>query len=129
MKPASTIMGLTLAIFFAYSTLGCPPTPSPVTPTNDASDAALPILTDATGPLAPDDADAAGSKSACARACVKLASLGCPEAQTPEGGLSCSLVCSNADANGHFDLKPACIAAAKDVAAVRKCGSVRCLGK
>jgi len=62
----------------------------------------------------------------CVAACAILASLKCPEAETPDGGDTCLDICTKAEASGRFSLKPECVAKAKDLAGVKACGSVRC---
>lgn len=99
--------------------MGCPPVP-PQPPVPDA-DAALDV--DADNGL---DEDGAPRNVPCTQACVKLAFLGCPEATKPDGGKTCYRLCADAEASGKFSLKPACVAAAKDVDGVRACGTVRC---
>lgn len=66
------------------------------------------------------------SSPACARACLRLKALGCPEGSRPDGGETCYRTCERLELGGHFTLRPSCIAAAADVGAVRACGAVRC---
>lgn len=63
---------------------------------------------------------------ACALACMNLARMGCKEAATLDGGLSCYDVCAKAEGSGRFSLRPACVAGAVDREALRACGTVRC---
>lgn len=99
---------------------GCPPvSPKPPVADGDADVA----LADADNGL---DEDGAPRNVPCTQACVKLAFLGCPEAAKPDGGKTCYRLCADAEASGKFSLKPACVAAAKDVDGVRACGTVRC---
>lgn len=67
-----------------------------------------------------------GVERACGNACAQLAQLGCPEANPNPGGEGCYAVCAKAEATKKFTLKPACLTAAKTIAAVRACGTVRC---
>jgi hypothetical protein len=62
----------------------------------------------------------------CARACERLGELGCPEAETPDGGKACLVVCVDAEREGKYSLKPACVAVAHTSAELRACGTVRC---
>jgi hypothetical protein len=66
------------------------------------------------------------SSPVCARACLRLRALGCPEGSRPDGGETCYRTCERLELGGHFTLRPSCIAAAMDVGAVRACGAVRC---
>jgi len=116
LRLVNTMMGVNMAIFFAYSTTGCP-APAPQHPVVDVSDASVDPS---------DDVDGAVRFPACQAACARLRSLGCPEASTPDGGRSCYRLCADAEESRKFDLKPACVAGALDVATVRSCGSVRC---
>lgn len=111
MWPANAAMGASVGIVVAHFIGGCPQ-PSPKPPPNDASDAA---------PL-PDS----GPSAPCEAACAKLAALGCPEADTLDGGKSCAQLCLDSEASGKFNLKPACVAGAQTVEQVRACGTVRC---
>jgi len=101
-------------------------------------------------PGPPDTADAAGGQSGvedaswadvvprdagnidasacplCKAACDALARVGCPEANQVDGGDDCYTVLEHAQSSRKFDLKPACVAAAKDAAGVRACKTVRC---
>jgi hypothetical protein len=58
----------------------------------------------------------------CQAACANLLKLACPEGQDS----SCVEVCQQAQATRLTDLKPTCLARAKDRVAVRLCGSVDC---
>jgi hypothetical protein len=74
-------------------------------------------------PDAVDDVDAEDARSSpCARACVRLRELHCPEAERSRSGTSCVDVCQNAGAL----LDPACVARATTVDAVHAC-RVRCV--
>jgi hypothetical protein len=70
-----------------------------------------------------EDTDAEDARSSpCARACVRLHTLGCPEGERSRSGTSCVDVCRNAGAL----VDPACVARAATVDAVHAC-HVRCL--
>lgn len=128
LRPVNLLMGASLAIFFAYATAGCP-TPAPKPPPHDASDASdAPFDAGFDGPVPEGEPDAALKYPACAAACAKMAekAIDCPEAAKPDGGKTCYRLCADAEESGKFNLKPACIAGAKDVAGVRACGTVRC---
>jgi len=58
----------------------------------------------------------------CQDACANLLRLACPEGQDS----SCVEVCQQAQITRLTDLKPVCLAGAKDRVAVRSCGSVAC---
>jgi len=119
LRSVNLVMGASLAIFFAYATGGCP-TPAPKPPPFDASDAS-----------AFQDADAEGDSSlrspSCAAACAKMKTLRCPEAEQPDGGKTCYLLCADAEGSGKFSLKSECLARAGTVADLRACGTVRCV--
>ncbi len=74
---------------------------------------------------ADDSAEALGLSTPCARACNRLAQLGCPESRKPVAGKTCIETCTSISAISSFS--PACVTAAKDVTSVRKCPQVRCL--
>lgn len=83
-----------------------------------------PTTDDGGAPDAPAEPD--GVERACGNACAQLAQLGCPEANPNPGGEGCYTVCAKAEASRKFTLKPGCLSAAKTIAAVRACGTVRC---
>ena len=58
-------------------------------------------------------------------ACINLERLGCEEAKMTREGISCSHAFRRM--SELVDPKLECVAHARDVAAVRRCGSVRCL--
>lgn len=137
MRTVNAVMVLALSCLLAYACVGCPPRPQPVPVAPDGSqdasvDVGAPNSTDAAldasmGVLdAGEDLDAA-RYPACAKACINLGALGCPEARAVDGGQSCYAVCAHAEETHKFDLKPACLAAAKSIAEAKACGSVRCL--
>jgi hypothetical protein len=99
----------------AVHLLGGCPSPTPVVPTVDATDAS-------TG----DDATPDGKGTVCARACATLKNLGCPEAEMVVDGDSCVDLCQKTQASRKFDMKPACILDAGSVEQLLKCGTVRC---
>lgn len=84
-----------------------------------------PAVDDGGAPDAPP-VEPEGLERACGNACAQLAQLGCPEANPNPGGESCYTICAKAETSRKFTLKPACLAAAKTVPAVRACGTVRC---
>lgn len=92
---------------------GPPPPPSPPNPTDPSDDEDPDALLDAGAPV-------------CLTACVRLRRLGCPEG-SPRGGDGCVGTCLNSIAKQTVDLKPACIASAKTVTAIRACGTVDCV--
>lgn len=130
-KAAMVSFGIGLAVFLALGSLAacCKPQPQGIPVVDiDAADAGDP---DAGGP---DDTDPDAARvPACARACRTLKKLRCPEAQKPDGGLTCYAVCEKAELSGNRSLSPECVAAAGSVESVRACktpsGSqaVRCI--
>jgi len=101
----------------------CPPSPTPPAPPEAGADASL-IVPDA-APLvdaAPVAVDA-GPSTPCSRACANMAALGCSEGTA----LNCASTCEKAQSTRIIDMKPDCLASAKDKAAVRACtSSVKC---
>lgn len=64
----------------------------------------------------------------CASACASLKANGCSEGSARPGEDSCYVLCRRAEATGgRIDLKPRCVAAARGKAAVRACGTYRCI--
>ena len=57
-------------------------------------------------------------------ACAGLRALGCPEGNGVLGGDTCEVIIARRHTIHPLDL--ACFAGASDVAAARKCGSLRC---
>ncbi len=128
-----------IAVLFAILSVGCPPLP--VTPIPDASDAQVDDSGDAmldaqdaadASSDASDSADAADSMltdgarlSVYARACMNLRARGCAVGFKFDGGQSCEELLLHT-AGGAFDMKPECLASAKDAAAVRACKTVKC---
>lgn len=114
-----TLFCLLTFLFAAALTLtACPKPQPPVPPPVDAADAAPPLE---------QVVDSAAFKYPwCAKACENMERLKCPEATTPDGGLDCYAVCSNAEATRQYTLKPQCVAEATTVAAMRNCKTVRC---
>jgi hypothetical protein len=132
--PFGTFLGLTLVAFACYAAMavaisGCPATP-PTSPQNDAADVQAPDVVAPVQDAAQSIVDAANADivnaSPCSKACANLRALGCPEG-APDAGESCEVVCKHTE-NGPFNLKPACLEAAKTVAAVRACKTVTCPG-
>ena len=105
----------------------CPPAPNPPAPQDGGSavvdaggaDASLPA-----SDAAPAPADAAPAPlTACGKACVNLAALGCSEGSAA----NCASTCDKAQSARLTDMHPDCLAAAKDKAAIRACGpAVKC---
>lgn len=83
---------------------------------------------DDAGVVEPFEADqspeAVGLSTPCARACKNLSTLGCPESAKLPAGKTCVETCKAIAPISSFD--PECVAAAKSVAAVRKCPQVKC---
>lgn len=97
-----------------FAMLACCHSPAPVPPAPEAGDASA----EAEAP------DASLPGVTCASACANLAQLGCPEGISPK----CVPTCERIQGSRITDVKPDCLATAKDKAAVRACGlSVRCL--
>jgi hypothetical protein len=71
------------------------------------------------GPVPPDPTP---SPDVYARACAKLAAIGCPEGARE----SCARVMQDAQEARATDLRPECLAKADSIEAARACGSVRC---
>jgi hypothetical protein len=114
LKIPNRLMGISLLVVAIHALGGCP-SPTPVVPTVDATDASQ-----------GEDAalDSAGTQ--CARACANLKKLGCPEADMVTNGDSCVDLCQKAQNTGKFDMKPACVLDAGTKDALLKCGTVRC---
>lgn len=75
----------------------------------------------------PFDAPSGYASQPCADACKTLLRLKCPEGRGRPGEDTCYVVCRRAEATGgRIDFKPRCIAAAKDKAALLRCGTYRC---
>ena len=62
------------------------------------------------------------SVDACDAACAVMAQHSCPEAQPSPGGVACALWCAEYHNAGYMRPWSVCVAAAKDVQAVRACG-------
>ena len=73
-------------------------------------------------PNGPDVTDA-GDEDACARACGRLAALGCPEAEPTDAGAPCVEVCRNTEASGVVTFAPECVANATSCDDVDRCVS------
>ena len=126
-KLLPVLVGTTSALAVAWLVAGCPPPPKP--PPTDADAQVIDVVTPESGAAdAGDDSDPDGAlrSPACKNACLRLRQLGCPEAETPDGGKTCYMLCADAEASGKFRLKPDCVAAAQTVETVRACGTVRC---
>lgn len=137
MRPASTLLGTSLVVFLIYSLGGCP-TPTPVPPVFEASDAtadapSVVVLSDASlFDVSLYDAEDTPTEDtalspACVKACKRLAEWGCPEAKKPDGGKTCYQVCSEAELSGKFSLKPQCVANATTLVELKACKTVRCM--
>lgn len=117
---------LAFAFTFVAFGVGCPPTPPPVVPPPDAADAAPspPPETPDAAPIPVQDASLDSTPAPVAKdsfddACLKLASLKCPEAAQVDGGRTCA---STMRANALlYDTRPGCLALAKTAAEVRAC--------
>ncbi len=84
-------------------------------------------IADAGLPEPPDLSDGGFAAPACANACANLLRLNCGEGRVRPGEDSCYLVCKRAESTeGRVDFKPACIASAPDVNALRACKTYRC---
>jgi hypothetical protein len=100
----------------------CPDAPK--TEVGDASvDASVDAGADASNG---ETVDGAKRLTACDHACANLEKFHCPESLTPTNGDTCTVVCQRAEATGKLSLKPACVADAGTVEAIRACGTVRC---
>jgi hypothetical protein len=118
LRVPNRLMGGCLLVVAIHALGGCP-APAPVVPTVDATDAASDSGDDAAVVL-----DAAGTQ--CMRACATLKKLGCPEAETPDGGDTCVTLCQRAQDTRKFDMRPQCVSDAGSVEQLRACGTVRC---
>lgn len=126
-----------LALFFVAFVFGacgsCKPIPPG--PPDVTTDASPPPLVDAAsdsevgpvdaGPWIPTDLGPKG-------ACVNLARLGCPEAATSDGGVTCEVRWKNYADHPQLGVPIACVAKAADLAALHACGgattpAIRCL--
>lgn len=111
------------AVFIAVSCCGTTPPPRETVILSNCGDGGV---GDADEEFALDQSSEALSLSSpCARACSRLAVLGCPESRKPPAGRTCIEVCKSVQTISSYS--PACVAEAKDVEAVRKCPAVRCL--
>ncbi len=61
-------------------------------------------------PVGPENVVDAGDDDACGRACRRLTTLGCPEAEPTDAGATCVAVCRDAEASGVVSLEPECVA-------------------
>jgi hypothetical protein len=101
--------------------LGCP-TPAPVPPTPDASDASSPPAVDAATPPLGDSSPVPGSS--CGIACSNLSDLGCTEGKQT----GCQITMQHAQddrlikSEAGPPLTCSCLAAAKDKVSARACG-------
>jgi hypothetical protein len=121
------------SLFLAYGLTACPPRSLPQVP--DSSQDAAEVILDAAMPIDADAADSqddgssnieAGHYPVCMAMCLNLAKHLCPEALGVDGGDSCYALCVHSEGTKQFNLKPACIVAAKTDADIRACGTVRC---
>lgn len=68
------------------------------------------------------------NENVCKAACTNLARLGCPEAELRPGEDPCYVVCERAEATGgRVDVKPKCVAAAKNKTELLACRTYRCM--
>lgn len=124
------------AVCAAFVTLGlylvaCPPAAVPA-PTIDSGASFEPMAVDAGEPdarPAPAPADAAIEalgppikQDACARACLVLQSLGCPEARPTPNHKSCADVCRAVEGVRGMTLHPGAVAACGSMDCVRRSG-------
>ena len=100
----------------------------PVSPTIDGS--VLAQVPDTGTPDYAEPFDVAGGYAVpiCASACANLLRHTCPEGQHRPCEDSCYIVCKRAEGTrGRLDFKPRCVTAAADKAAIRACGTYRCM--
>lgn len=104
-------------LFFSVllTCVGCTPANNPIV---DAGDAATDAANDSDAPMQ-------ANASACARMCKSLLAIGCSEAKVEPPG-DCLSTCENIKSQPGMALNVECIAAAKTISQVRKCGTVRC---
>lgn len=114
-------MFISVAAFACASLLACPKSgPPPEPPIADVVDASY----DDAG----DDPEIDAARfPACVKACRRLKSLGCPEANTLDGGLSCYQLCAKSESSGKFTLHPECVANAASKDTLRTQCNVRCM--
>jgi hypothetical protein len=104
---------LNLLCFVLCIVGGCQGCPKPVpTPATDGS-------------MGIDGTDVV-SLDGCAKACINLRMIKCPEGDANDGGDSCEVTCRHAQASGLTDLKPTCLAMAQTKAEAVACGTVKC---
>lgn len=108
---------LIAALAFVVAT-ACDPKPPTPTPPEVYIDAG-PAVNDW-----PSEADA--KVPVCVTACRRLLALGCEEALTPDGGLSCYGVCEKAELSGRWSLNPECVSKAAGRESLRACKTVTC---
>ncbi len=75
----------------------------------------------------PDMSSGGYAMPACARACVNLQTLGCPEAAKYPGEDSCYVVCKRAESTGKIDFNLPCVEKASTREELRACKTYRCL--
>lgn len=63
----------------------------------------------------------------CAAACATLRALDCEDGFRRPGEDTCYVLCKRAQLSGVMDFKPGCVAGKTSKAAVRSCGTYRCL--
>lgn len=113
----------TLILASALFLVACPPLPNPAPMPPDA-DSAAPLP----APRFDASRDAAFvpvSGSACAQSCAVLQFVGCEEGNATPKGEPCDSVCSTAQGFPGLSLPTACVAKARSIDEVRRCG-VRC---
>jgi hypothetical protein len=115
------LVGLVTLCFLGLA--ACPPSPGPVPPTPDATDAVAPPTPAPVGDSAPTPpppvSDAAPPANACTAACANAKALGCPEGAYADCSNTCSTVLADPH-QPHANL--AAIAAAKTKADVHAAG-------
>ncbi len=130
MRPTKTTQGgrgLGLAVAGLALLLlapACPPAPVP--PTADADAEVAQDDASAVNPDAqPQPPPPPPVQDACSAFCAILTQLGCSEGAQA----NCASTCRHVIDSGLTDLKISCVSAAKTVAQVKACGSVKCVGK
>lgn len=61
----------------------------------------------------------------CARACARLAELGCKEGKPTPKGATCQEVCEHTEASGYLSLNPGCVERITSCDQVNSCATAR----
>ena len=139
----SPFLALSLAVHSLGACCAAPPIVEPpivIVPLSDASAPSADAGADVSegepylyeGVTDPFDGPMVGTYAypACAGACSMLVKHGCPDGKYVRGQDSCYTVCKRAEeTKGKVDFKPACIARATSLAALKACNTYRCLGR